>query len=330
MKVVITGGAGFLGRKLAQALLAGAALADRSGKAQPVSELVLLDSAEPAPPLPPDPRLRFVKGTLADTGLLQQAFEPEADSVFHLAAVVSAAAEADFDLGMRVNLDGTRAVLEACRAAARPPRLVFASSIAVFGGDLPEAVSDRTPLTPQTSYGTQKAIGELLVGDYSRKGFLDGRSLRLPTIVVRPGRPNRAASTFASSILREPLAGHEAVCPVRPESRLWILSPGRAIAALLHAHDLPAAAWGADRSVSLPGISVTVAEMVEALRRVAGEAAAARISWQPDERIQRIVDGWPGRFAPARALAMGFQADAGAEAIIRAHIEDELDGRAAA
>jgi nucleoside-diphosphate-sugar epimerase len=246
------------------------------------------------------------------------------DSVFHLAAVVSGQAEADTDLGYRVNLDGTRAVLDACRALGTCPRVVFASSLAIYGGALPPA-DDETPLTPQTSYGTQKAIGELLVNDYSRKGFVDGRAVRLPTVVVRPGRPNRAASTFASSMIREPLAGREAVCPVSPDTVMALASPRRIVAGLVHAHDLPGGAFGASRSLQLPGFSVAVGEMAEAVRRAQGSEAYARIRWQPDPQIQRIISGWPRALHAPRAEALGFAADSGIDEVIQAFIEDDLE-----
>jgi nucleoside-diphosphate-sugar epimerase len=327
MKVVITGGAGFIGRQLAERLLALGELPGPDGKPEGIRELVLFDAVAPAPFKAPDKRLRTIVGDIADAALVGRAIDRETGSVFHLAAVVSAAAEADFDLGMRVNVDGTRAVLEACRALPQPPRLVFTSSIAVFGGDMPPMLTDTTPLTPQTSYGAQKAIGELLLNDYSRKGFVDGRALRLPTIVVRPGKPNKAASTFASSILREPLAGEPAICPVERSARMWILSPRRAVAALLHAHELPASAWGSNRSLTLPGIDVSIGDMVDGLGRVAGKGPVARIRWEPDPHIQKIVAGWPYRFDPARAKAMGFSADAGIDEIIQAHIDDQLGGK---
>ncbi len=330
MKVVITGGAGFLGHRLARTLLADASLRNRDGALEPIEELVLFDAVEAAPIAGGGDTVRAVTGDVANHALLRRAIDAGTDSVFHLAAVVSAAAEADFDLGMRVNLDGTRAVLDAARALERPPRVVFASSVAVFGGDLPETLDDATVLTPQTSYGTQKAIGELLVADYSRKGFIDGRSLRLPTVVVRPGKPNKAASAFASGILREPLSGQAAICPVAPDARMWILSPRKVVAALRHAHDLPASDWDGRRSLNLPGIGVTVGEMVEGLGRVAGSAPVARISWQPDPQIQRIVAGWPGRFDAARARRLGFEADTDIDEIIRAFIDEELAGKPAA
>src|SRR5262245_19721642 len=249
-------------------------------------------------------------GDIADPSAVGAAIAPGTDAVYHLAAVVSGEAEADTDFGYRVNLDGTRAVLEACRALGTCPRLIFASSLAVYGGRLPPDVGDDTPLRPQTSYGTQKAIGELLVNDYSRKGFVDGRAVRLPTIVVRPGKPNRAASSFASSIIREPLTGLETVCPVSPETRLAILSPRQAVAAFVRAHDLPAAAFEHTRSLIVPGLSVQVSDMVAALQRAAGAEAVQHIRWQPDAEIQRIISSWPGAFTSQRALRLGFQADA--------------------
>ncbi len=330
MKVVITGGAGFIGRQLAERLLALGELPGRDGKPERIDELVLFDAVEPAPFKQPDKRVHAVTGDISDKALVGRTIDQTTGSVFHLAAVVSAAAEADFDLGMRVNVEGTRAVLEACRALPQPARLVFTSSIAVFGGDMPPTLTDTTPLTPQTSYGAQKAIGELLLNDYSRKGFVDGRALRLPTIVVRPGKPNKAASTFASSILREPLAGQDAICPVERSARMWILSPRRAVAALLHAHALPAAAWGTNRSLTLPGIDVSIGDMADGLGRVSGKGPVSRIRWQPDPHIQKIVAGWPYRFDPARAKAMGFGTDASIDEIIRAHIDDQLGGKFAA
>ena len=315
MRVVITGGCGFLGRRLTLRLL------ERGD----IEELVLFDNAPSALPLPEDRRLAVVTGDLADRESVRRAIAPGTSSVFHLAAVVSGQAEADTDLGYRVNLDGTRTVLDACRALGSCPRVVFASSLAVYGGELPTEVGDDTPLTPQTSYGVQKAIGELLVNDYSRKGFIDGRALRLPTVVVRPGRPNRAASTFASSIIREPLAGKDAVCPVSPDTIMALASPRRVVLALLHAHDLPGDAFGASRSLQLPGFSVSVSEMAETVRRAGGETAYARIHWEPDPQIQSIVSGWPQALSAPRAAALGFTADSGIDEVVRAFIEDDLD-----
>src|SRR6201981_420171 len=255
MRIVITGGCGFLGRRVAIRLL------ERGSALGAVDELVLFDNAEPALPLPEDRRITLVTGDIADRDTVRALIAPGTDAVFHLAAIVSGQAEADTDLGYRVNLDGTRAVLGACRALGTCPCLVFASSLAVYGGALPPAVGDDTALTPQSSYGTQKALGELLVNDYSRKGFVDGRALRLPTVVVRPGRPNRAASTFASSIIREPLCGEDALCPVSPDTVMALASPRGVVAGVLRAHDLPADPLGASRTLQLPGFSVAIGEM---------------------------------------------------------------------
>jgi nucleoside-diphosphate-sugar epimerase len=299
-------------------------LAEGSALGQ-VDELVLFDNAPPALPLPDDKRVRLVTGDIADRETVARIITRDTDAVFHLAAIVSGQAEADTDLGYRVNLDGTRAVLDACRTLGSSPRFIFASSLAVYGGRLPPEIGDDTALTPQTSYGTQKAIGELLVNDYSRKGFVDGRAVRLPTVVVRPGRPNRAASTFASSMIREPLAGREAVCPVSPDTVMALASPRRIVAGLLHAHDLPADAFGTSRSLQLPGFSVAVGEMAAAVRRAAGEAAYARIRWEPDPQIQQIISGWPQVLQAPRAEALGFAADSGIDEAVQSFIEDDLD-----
>ncbi len=329
MNVAITGAAGFLGARLARRLLAANALAGRDGTEARVERLVLLDAAAPPPDLAADPRVAVVTGDITDRATLERALPAGTDSVFHLAAVVSAGAEEDFDLGMAVNLDATRAILEICRGHGTRPRLVFASSCAAFGGDTPETVADMTARTPQTSYGAQKAIGELLVNDYSRKGFVDGRALRFPTVAVRPGKPNKAASTFASSIIREPLQGQRAVCPVSPESRMFLASPRTVVENVVRAHNLPEAAWGPSREATLPGFTIAVGAMAEALARVAGPAAAARIDWEPDPFTQAIVDGWPPQFDTAKARALGFAADESMDAVIRAFVEDELGGEIA-
>ena len=322
MRVVITGGGGFLGLKLAKALLTRGALATGEGGEAPLSKLVLLDAAFPDD-MPADARLEVVKGDVSDPATLERVLTPESHSVFHLAAVVSGAAEADFDLGDRVNLEGTRRLLERARRCTKPPRLVFASSVAAFGGVLPPVLDDSTTPTPQTSYGTQKVIGEYLIADMSRKGFLDGRALRLPTIVVRAGKPNAAASSFASGIIREPLNGIESACPVAADTGVWLLSPKRVIEAFLHAHDLAGSAWPSTRTVNLPGITVSVAEMLEGLRRVAGEAVVRRVRFEPDARIEAIVKTWPARLRTPRALEMGFRADADFDTVIRDYIADE-------
>jgi len=321
MKIVITGGGGFIGSKLAKALLARGTLA-----AERIARLTLVDQAFPAG-LPGDPRLATLAGDISDPKFAARAIAADTTSIFHLAAVVSGAAEADFDLGMRVNLQGMRNVLDQarriCDAAARPPRLVFASSVAAFGGDLPKILDDSTTPAPQTSYGSQKVIGEYLVSDFSRKGYIDGRSLRLPTIVVRPGKPNAAASSFASAVVREPLSGIPYECPLPPETGVWLLSPRRVVEAFIHAYELPGPAWGWNRVVNLPGITVTVAEMIAAMGRIAGSHVAERVSWKPDARIEAIVKTWPVRFATTRAFELGFKADPGIEAVIRDYIADE-------
>jgi nucleoside-diphosphate-sugar epimerase len=325
MRVVITGGAGFLGSRLARTILERGSLTNTSGERREVKKLVLID-VMPAPTT--DPRVEVVTGDLADPALIERALTADTDSVFHLAAVVSGQAEAEFDTGMHVNLDATRALLERCRKLARPPKFVFASSLAVFGGALPDPVRDDSPITPQTSYGAQKAMGELLVYDMTRKGFIDGRSLRLPTVTVRPGKPNRAASSFVSSIIREPLSGVDVVCPVAATTANWITSPRTVIANLVTGHEAPAAefaraGFGHTRSVNVPGLRIDVAQMIEALKRVAGEAAVARVKWQIDPAIDRIVATWPTNFAPLLGPALGMRADLDFDAIIRQHIEDE-------
>src|SRR5262245_12132978 len=266
--ILITGGAGFLGRRLARTLLERGTLSGPDGAPYPIARMVLADMVE-APDLA-DPRIVQMKGDVADPEFVKRIVDGETQSIFHLAAVVSGMAEADFDLGMRINLDASRLLLDACRALGQKPRFVFASSVAVYGGTLPATVLDTTAVSPQSSYGTEKAIVELLISDYSRRGFVDGRVLRLPTISVRPGRPNAAASSFASGIIREPLNGEAAVCPVDPATRLWLLSPSRAIECLIAGHDVPGERLGHQRTINLPGLSVTVAEMVAALERVAG------------------------------------------------------------
>ena len=265
-------------------------------------------------------RARRISGDILDRELVREACSG-VDAVFHLASVVSAGAEADFDLGMRVNVDGMRNVLEACRSQPAPPRFVFTSSVAAFGGELPPVVLDSTAATPRSSYGTQKVIGELLVNDYTRKGYIDGRTVRLPTIVIRPGKPNRAASGFMSNILREPMSGEPAVCPVPAEAKMWIASPRRAVDALVHAMELPASAWGDHRTLNAPGITVSVNEALAALRRIVGRDAAERVRFERDADIERIVLSWPVAFDTQRADRLGFARDAGIDDIIRNHLE---------
>jgi nucleoside-diphosphate-sugar epimerase len=320
MNILITGGAGFLGHRLARRLLQDGAIAG-----EPVGRIVLADQAA-APDLG-DPRVRAVAADIADPEALDALLGPEVDLVFHLAAVVSGAAEADFDLGMRVNLDASRALLERCRRAGARPRVVFTSSVAVYGGALPPVVTDDTPLNPRSSYGTQKAIGELLLADYTRKGFVDGRILRLPTISVRPGAPNRAASSFASGLIREPLNGLPTVCPVGLDLRLWLLSPRRAVDSLIAGAALPAEALGERRALNLPGLSVSVGGMIAALERAGGRAAADLIRHERDPAVEAIVGSWPAAWDNRRAEALGLRPDADFDAIVRAYVEDDLPPR---
>ena len=321
MNIVITGGAGFLGTRLARKLVERNTLTDASGRKREIASITLLDVA-PAAAFE-DKRVKSIVGDLGDASLLERALPSDTDTVFHLAAVVSGQAEAEFDVGMRVNLDATRALLERCRKLSSPPKLVFTSSLAVFGGPVPDPVPDDAPLMPQASYGAQKAIGEYLVFDMSRKGMIDGRSLRLPTVTVRPGKPNRAASSFASGIIREPLSGVEAICPVAATTKMWVQSPRAVIDNLIVGHETPASSFTYTRSINVPGISVAVGDMVKALREVAGEEVASRVKWAYDPAIDKIVSTWPSNFAPKLGPAIGMRADADFAGIIRAYIADD-------
>ncbi len=322
MKAIITGAAGFLGARLARALLERGSVKDGEGRDQPITGLTLIDVTQPGAIA--DSRVSAVTGDISDPALLKRVVDAETGAIFHLAAIVSGMAEADFDLGMRINVDATRSLLELCRAAGNRPRVVFTSSVAVFGGALPPVLNDTTALNPQTSYGMEKAVCELLVADYTRRGFIDGRSLRLPTITVRPGRPNAAASSFASGIIREPLNGEPAICPVGRDASIWVASPRTAVAALLHANELPSAALGTRRWINVPGISVTAGQMADALERVAGPDVARRIRWERDERIEKMVLGWPAAIDNSRAIGLGFQADENFDSIVRRYMDEDM------
>ena len=323
MKIAIIGAAGMVGRKLTQRLVSDGML-----RGETIASLLLADviAADPPPGFSGETVIRA--GDLSARDEIDRLVAARPDVIFHLAAIVSGEAEQDFDKGYRINMDGMRHLLEAIRAANAAdgylPRLVFTSSIAVFGAPFPETIPEDYFHTPLTSYGTQKEISELLLADYSRKGFVDGIGIRLPTICVRPGAPNKAASGFFSSIIREPLAGREAILPVPDTVRHWHASPRSAVGFLIHAANLDTARLGPRRNLTMPGVSATVAEQIEALRTIAGDRAVALIRREPDETIMRIVAGWPTRFDASRAEGLGFSADRSFEEIIRVHIEDEL------
>lgn len=319
MNILIIGGAGFLGQKLANALIARGTLCGK-----PVSALTLADRTGARTPDGPCP-VRTVNLDITDRAQVDRLFEENFDVVYHLAAVVSGQAEAEFNAGLAVNLYGSLNIFEGIRASGTCPVLVFTSSVAVFGGDVPHPVDDWTIPNPQTSYGAQKAACELFVTDYSRKGYFDGRALRLPTITVRPGKPNRAASSFMSSIFREPLQGEEAICPVAPDYRLFALSPRRCIGNLIHGAEIPASDWGENRALTLPGKSYMIVEMLEAMERVAGPDPLELVRFEPDEEIQKVVSGWRAGFRTDKALMLGFMADTGFEDNIRYFLEDDLN-----
>jgi D-erythronate 2-dehydrogenase len=326
LHILILGAAGMVGRKLTERLLRDG----RLGK-QDITGMTLQDVVAPAKPDSSIP-IKVVASDFADAGAAAPLIAERPDVIFHLAAIVSGEAEADFDKGYRINLDGTRQLFDVVRKIGDGyrPRLVFTSSIAVFGAPFPEAIGDEFFLTPLTSYGTQKAIGELLLADYSRRGFFDGIGIRLPTICVRPGKPNKAASGFFSGIIREPLAGEEAVLPVAEDVRHWHASPRSAVNFLIHAATIDTGRVGPRRNLSMPGLSVTVAEQIAALRRVAGDKVADRIRREPDPVIIKIVEGWARKLDASRAESLGFTAEKSFDDIIRAHIEDELGGKWAA
>lgn len=321
MHILITGGAGFLGQRLAQQLLT-----DGSTVHPAIQRLTLADIVKPAIPDSQNKAIEAVSQQvdLSDPQAVEALITSDITAVYHLAAVVSGQAEANFELGMAVNAQGTRYLLEALRQKAPGAKLIFASSLAVFGGNLPAVITEATAVTPQSSYGTQKAVGELWVNDYSRRGFIDGRVLRLPTVCVRPGKPNAAASSFASGIIREPLQGQPSVCPVDPSLALWLSSPSAVTHNLVHALRLPAEQFGYSRTVNLPGLTITVQEMIAALARVTDEATTQQIQYQPDEVISRIVASWPSTFDVKRAIALGFIRDENFEDIIRAFMQEAL------
>jgi nucleoside-diphosphate-sugar epimerase len=319
MKLLITGGAGFLGARLARTLLARGTLAGER-----IDQLVLADLFPPPADLAADPRVQARTGQLLE--LCDSLRGERVDGVFHLASAVSAECEVDFDLGLRSNLDSTRALLDALRAAGNVPRFVFASSVAVYGSDpalpLPAVVDDHTLPTPQSSYGIHKFVCEQLVADYTRKGFIDGRSARLMTVSVRPGRPNGAASSFLSGVIREPLAGQEAVVPVAPDTEVALSSPATTIDGLVAVYEADRAAFGGRTALNLPALTVRVQQMLDTLAEVGGAEARARVRIEPDAAIERIVGGWPARFESARARRLGLKADRDFRSIVLQYLQD--------
>lgn len=322
--VLVIGAAGMLGRKLVEQLAASPVIDGKTISRITRHDVVL----SPPPPVSTFPIDTHI-GDLSQAGEAERLIATKPDLVFHLAAIVSGEAEANFEKGYTVNMDGTRNLLEAIRkqGGGYAPRLVFTSSIAVFGAPFPEAIGDEFLTAPLTSYGTQKAICELLVSDYSRRGFMDGMALRMPTVCVRPGAPNKAASGFFSNIIREPLVGKDAILPVDDSVRHWHASPRAAVSFLIQAANMGGSALGPRRALTLPGLSCTVAEQLQALEQVAGAKALAHVKRQPDATIQKIVSGWPRNFDPGRALALGFKAESTFADIIRVHIADELGGK---
>ncbi len=324
MHILITGAAGMIGRKLTARLVKDGQL---NGKE--IDRLTLIDVVAPEKSAGFAGTVELSASDLSSPGAAAKAIAGKPDVIFHLAGVVSGEAETDFDKGYRVNLDGTRALLEEIRAAGYKPKVLFSSSIAVYGAPFPASISDEFQLTPLTSYGTQKAISELLLADYNRRGILDGVGIRLPTICVRPGKPNKAASGFFSGIIREPLAGQEALLPVSESVRHMHASPRAAVGFLIHAAGLTREQLGPRINLAMPGVSCTVGEQIDALRRVAGDKVAARIRRAPDDLVQRIVSGWAERLDAKRARDLGFKAETSFDDIVRAHIEDELGGKIA-
>ncbi len=323
MHILIIGAAGMVGRKLTERLVRDGALGGKT-----ITRATLHDIVEPPAPAGAPFAVKTLASDFSEPGEAEKLVAERPDVIFHLAAIVSGEAEADFDKGYRINLDGTRYLFDAVRVIeGYVPRLVFTSSIAVFGAPFPDAIGDEFFTTPLTSYGAQKAIGELLLADYTRRGFFDGIGIRLPTICVRPGKPNKAASGFFSNIIREPLSGIEAVLPVGEDVRHWHASPRSAVGFLIHAATIDGETVGPRRTLTMPGLSVTVGEQLEALRRVAGDKAVALVRREPDPVIVKIVAGWPRNFDASRALSLGFKAETSFDDIIRVHIEDELGGK---
>ena len=317
MRVLILGAGGFLGSRLAEELIKNGGLLQ--GK---IDRLTLVDKSFGKGRLP-DPGVEYREVDFSDERTMTHLLQQGPNVIFHLAAIVSGEAEKNFELGMNINFHASLQLLEICRKLSIRPRIVFASSCAVFGGDVSKTVTDETAPKPRSSYGTQKAMVELLINDYSRRGFVDGRSLRLPTIAIRPGKPNAATSSFVSSVIREPLQGKKATYPVPPETPCWILSPKRVVQNFIHAANIEEALLGDDRVINLPGLTVTVQEMINSLERLAGPEVTGLITHEPDAFLQRIVLTWPPYFDTGRAKALGFAADTSVEEIIQSFITEE-------
>jgi nucleoside-diphosphate-sugar epimerase len=324
MRILVLGAAGMVGRKFTERLVRDGSLGGKT-----ISHATLHDIVQPQAPAGAQFKTTCVASDFSNPGESEKLIADRPDLIVHLAAIVSGEAEADFNKGYRINLDGTRLLFDAIRLVGDgyKPRVVFTSSIAVFGAPFPDSIPDDFFHTPLTSYGTQKAIGELLLADYTRRGFFDGVGIRLPTICVRPGKPNKAASGFFSNIIREPLVGQEAVLPVGEDVMHWHASPRSAVGFLVHAATIDGDKIGPRRNLTMPGVAATVGEQIEALRKVAGDKAVKLIRREPDETIIRIVAGWSRRFDATRARALGFKAENSFEEIVRAHIDDELGGK---
>ena len=325
MRVLVTGAGGFVGRRLVSALLSEPALTPGGGDAEQISELILTDRSDAGlSAFADNPRVRIEIGDFCEADFRRTLFVRRIDSIFHLAATLTTDAEANFARGLQVNLLGVIDLLEDCRSGAHRPRFIYPSSIAAFGGPLPDRVDDKVSQTPQTSYGTAKAVAELLINDYSRHGFVDGRVVRLPVVLIRPGAPNPSISDRIGSIVREPLHGMDATCPLSPETKIPVASVRCIAAALIKLHEVPADRFGHTRAMNLPSLTVTVAEMIEALDGFDYPGPRGKVTWERNDQLQAIVDGWPNCFVSEEASRLGIRSDASFTDILRAYVEDEL------
>ena len=324
MKVVVTGGAGFIGGYVVRELLKRENIIGKSGKFEQIEQLIIVDIMKPREDILADPRVHFVTQDISDPDVLKNLIDHKTSSFFHFGAVLTSAAEDNFDLAMRVNVHSMMALLEVLRSLPNTPRLIFASSIATYGGELPEVVDENTAQRPQSTYGTSKAISELLINDYTRRGFIDGRALRVPFVIIRPKDTLKGVSNFPARIIREPMKGIDVLCPLSPESRIVAVSPNRLAEACVLIHDLPGEAIGHDRTINIPSISLTLGEMVETLQRIYGDRPLGKITWDIDQNLQKLVDSWPRHLNSHRANALGIRGDDTFEDIIRAYENDHL------